>query len=227
MTARPTVVEILGLPGSGKSTVTGELAARGTETRNTWVGPRRAPGIPVGVELTLRAPVLSALAYLTVATRRGAGRVHLRRVHSVQRRHLIVKAERAGGFVVLDEGPVHALFATLYGTRPTVSSRLLLRLVVARLARRVDRYVHLDVPKDRCIENFHRPGRTSARFNDASSPGAVQEFLADETYAEVLGVLRRVARDRLVAVDSVADAYEAVYAAAVTTSRPPPQDVVG
>jgi hypothetical protein len=212
---RPTVIEMLGLPGSGKSTVVHELTEGGIATMSTWNGlhPTRWP--PVAVQLVLRAPLLSALTSLTVATRRRIGLVHLRRTLSVQRRHLIVKAQRSKGVLALDEGPVHALFIALYGTRSTVVSRWLLRVVLSLLARRVDRFVFLDVPRERCVENFRRPGRSSARFNEASSPATIREFMADRTYDEILHALGKVAGDRLVVVDSVGAAYECVRAGPV------------
>jgi hypothetical protein len=167
---------------------------------------------------SLRAPALSATAYAAVAARRGVAAVHLRRVHSVQRRHVQVKKLK-GTATVLDEGPVHALFVTLYGTQPTAVSRLLLRLVLRILSRHVDRYLFLDTPRERCVENFRRAGRTSARFNADTPEHLVEAFRQDRTYEEVLDGLRRVAPAKLEVAATATHAYSMLGEPAAPASR--------
>lgn len=205
--APPVVTELLGLPGAGKSTVGSEVDAWPTvQTVSRWTGLHRWTRLPVTFEMTLRSPAMSAVTYLAAVTRRGVTAVHLRRVSSVQRRHLIVK-KLPRDTVVLDEGPVHALFVALYGTRETVLSRPLLRLALASLSRYVDRYLFLDIPKEQCIENFRRADRSSVRFNADSPDQAVEAFRRDETHRQIMDGLRRVAADKVVRVTSPAAAY--------------------
>jgi hypothetical protein len=190
--ASSALVEILGLPGAGKSTLEHLAAAEGTvETVSYWRDPLPRHGLPMTVEFFLRAPVFSAAAYLAVLTRRGVTTAHLRGVTSVQRRHFLVKRMR-GTARVLDEGPVHSLFQVLYGTNETAVSRLLLRLVLRLLSRQVGSYVHLDTPVERCIDNFRQAGRTSLRFNADSSAQFIDEFRRDRTYEQILDGLRSV-----------------------------------
>jgi hypothetical protein len=201
------VTELLGLPGAGKSTVAQTVADWGTvAVARQWRSTRPGNSLVAVLGACLRAPALSAVAYAAVAARRGVRPVHLRRVHSVQRRHIQVKRLGAAP-TVLDEGPVHALFVTLYGTHPTPVSRLLVRVVLRLLSRHVDRYLFLDTPVDRCVENFRRAGRTSARFNADTPEHLVEAFRQDRTYEEVLDGLRRVGGAKLEVAATASQAY--------------------
>jgi hypothetical protein len=128
----------------------------------------------------------------------------------VQRRHILVRRMKDVD-AVLDEGPVHALFLTLYGTGETPASRVLLRLVLLLLARNVREYLYLDTPRWRCVHNFRRAGRTSGRFNADSPPRVIAEFHQDHTYEQILDGLRR-AGARLSVAASPSAAWEMLRA---------------
>lgn len=199
------VIEILGLPGAGKSSAERSISLAGiVPTVSEWSGPSRWGWVPMSVQLFISSPIFSMTAYAMVLTRSGVRGITVRRILSVQRRHLILKL-RPRGTQVLDEGPLHALFVAMYGTQETVLSRWLLSRVVRQLARRVDHYVYIDESKEQCIANFRRPGRTSARFNADSSAKAVEEFRHDRTYDQILESVERVSPWKLVVVSSSAE----------------------
>ena len=200
------VIEILGLPGAGKSSAERAISSAGMlPTVSEWSGPARWGRIPMSMQLFMSSPMFSVTAYTMILTRSGRRSVSVRRILSVQRRHVILK-KRPRETQVLDEGPLHALFIALYGTHETVFSRWLLPRVVHQLARHVDHYIYIDESKERCIAHFRSPGRTSARFNAEASDAVVDEFRADRTYDQILEAVRRVSPLKLEIVASSVEA---------------------
>ena len=205
-------IEVLGLPGSGKTTLVREVARSAIATTTDWAGPVYRSRLPVAARLFLSAPVFSATAYLLLLTRSHVTWVAVRRVLSVQRRLVLMRQPNGLRQRVLDEGPVHALYIALYGTSATRFSGVLLRAVLRTLASSVDHYVYMDTPKEQCISNFASPDRTSVRFNHQSGPAAIELFRRDSTYEEILGGLRCVAGSKVHVVPDVDTALGLILA---------------
>jgi hypothetical protein len=203
------VTEVLGFPGAGKSTLIQSVGRlRQTRTVADWNGAIDASHLPTVVQLFFAAPSFAVPAYLAVILRRQVTLTNVRRVMSVQRRHLWLQRNSPTCDHLLDEGPVHALFVTMYGTESTALSHFFLRITLRLLARHVDSYLYIAAPRESCIERFMSPGRTSFRFNDSASEEELATFLHDRCYEEIIAVLGRVAPTKLCIVDSSDQARE-------------------
>lgn len=209
------VIELIGLPAAGKTTV-GRRAAESLDIQlwEDWKLPQRYSWLPPTLQLFILSPVASLCLYALVGTRSSSSSVNFKRVVSITRRHIAIARFPSGGPPILvDEGPLHSLFVTLYGTQPTRVSRQLLPIAVAILTRRVTAFTLIDTSKERCIKNFQSPGRTSARFNALAGQEEIETFLADSTYSEIVQVLRE-REATLIIADGTDEAVEAIRAAA-------------
>jgi hypothetical protein len=219
---QPRVIELIGLPGSGKTSLGERAQALGLApvvdvsavpvSRSRWTGRLR---------LFMAAPVFSALCYLCLGTRRGVKRDNVRRMFAAQVRYCHISRLPPVETVVLDEGPLHGLFISLFGTRETALSRPLLQYACALICRRVDVFVHIDRTKQQSISKLLRRSTSQSRFNSNMSEHEVDAYLADTSYDELLRAIERAAPSGRVVHVNAEGAEEALQSlvdkAALTT----------
>ena len=202
-------VELLGLPGAGKSFVYSKATAQGLTGRNSWRDNLRLPGFTSATQVLVKSVRLAATLMLGVLASRGPRRGPLSMVGSVVRRHQILNSIPLDeGPQVIDEGPLHALFVMLYGTQMTWLSRRLLSSAARQLCAAPRMFVLIDVPPQECMTNWAGPNRASVRFNSQTSENERRAFSSDQTYALIRAELEVSAGDRLHVVDDVDMAIE-------------------
>lgn len=182
------IIELVGLPGSGKSTIAKRLKRqlpRGRVVQGDT--PGRWP-LWFRLNFCFREPLVAVASYLMVLSVRGACWENVKRVGVFQAALFAAKrkARVARGAVVIDEGPVHCLAMALFGTESTWSSRCLLRLTI-RLS--FGEWVGLCVvnsQKQECLRRWQQRCAQDSRF-DAEAPVQLREqFIRDNNYREVL-----------------------------------------
>lgn len=209
---RRKVIELIGHPGSGKSYVAKSLQS----TANVEVSTN--PGkVSFGYGLTGRilasgtAPFFSLTLHLSMICRRGVRAQNFRILHLVQKRYIaLLRAPRSGVSVVVDDGPLHALYSALFGTRRTTLSDWFLGLTIRRLLKVQDTFVMISIEKDACVSNFRGRLNKGSRFNSASSEELVTKFLADTTYDDIIGAIRRKDSASLVRCADTAEARQRI-----------------
>lgn len=198
------IVELLGLPGAGKSTAIQRIEIEtASSTQTEWSNAyNQSRLLPPTMALFLRAPWVHSVLYVLFIMRGASSGPELRRVASVTRRYLSAKAGRTTP-TFFDEGPLHALFVGLYGTRRRRGSDVLLRWAVRMLSASIDIFIWLDVPRGDCVANFLRPGRSSARFNETTSADEIQTFLHDRSYEAIVEALAQSTASKVIRLPTV------------------------
>jgi hypothetical protein len=148
---------------------------------------------------------VSSLCYLCVSTRRGVRADNLRRVFEIQARYLHLKSLPKGQQMVLDEGPVHAVFIALFGTGETKVSRFFLRFLAHRLSRSVRAYLCLEIPMTQIMTNLEQRDEPRSRFNRHMSEREKSGLLADRSYGEILRELSNADSARMIHLTAGAD----------------------
>jgi hypothetical protein len=91
--------------------------------------------------------------------------------------------------MVIDDGPVHSLYAALFGTRRTFLSDRFLATTIGILSRLEDAFILIDENKQACIARFQTRPNSGSRFSMNATPGFIREFLADRTYSDIIAAL--------------------------------------
>lgn len=149
------------------------------------------------VRFVVSEPVLSSAMYLSVLLRTRARLENVSKIYGVQRIYEAQKSTLSTvGFAIIDEGPMHAFYSALFGTRPTKLSKRFLELVVRRLMGG-HTFVLIEASKECCISRFRARTAESSRFNIATSSQVVALFLEDTAYDEIVSVMSRINADAL------------------------------
>lgn len=208
------VIELIGLPGSGKTWVYEQAEGLDVHTASSQTdgqGDSPAVGAMGRIRLLASSPVLGIVAYLTVATRRRATRSNLLRVFQISKSHRRNK-RLASTSTLVDEGAIHALFISLYGTRRTWISNRLLLILVRRLSKPVGCYLLLDVPPASCVVQFSNRDVGSTRFHSKSTQKEIHEFTIDSAYSDIQRAIESVAGEKLRSVRNSIEALRALEA---------------
>jgi hypothetical protein len=217
--AKPAVIEIIGRPGSGKSSLCGSLLQSpgwrmepgAGEPGRSWLAP---------LSLLLR-PMVTLLAVAAASTRLPGDLRRYREVVRVVRKFDGIGRIKGDRVTVVDEGPVHQLLNVFFWSSSTKASRFFTRRLLRILARRPAAFVYLDTPKDVALENTRRRNHLGSWFNNEMSDEVASRYIADMSYDEILETLQSVAPGKLRCFSTLAEAVEFVDAAARTVARHP------
>lgn len=202
---RAVIVELIGLPGSGKTWAATELARQG------WVRLEpdgwRKGGLWGRLYLMVRAPIVGLLAYTTVALRRPLSMARLSRVFQVQRAFLRRRSyQTLQDPVVADEGALHAIFIATFGSRTNRLARLAMRWLVGVLVRDLASCVHLDPGHERVSANLRSRDQQTSRFDRRSDEKLVESLFVDSAYRDLVVAIRHCAGSAYVRVPTSSDA---------------------
>ena len=202
----PTVVELIGRPGSGKSHVAAAVERESPSIR--VLDPfEEVPGRGIVARLwfAMRYPLQSLLLHLAVLSRRGVAMRHVVSVFGLQKRYSLVwSTARGQSRALVDEGFVHGYFVVTWGTRSTGLSRWCLSRLVRRLQNLGVTWALLRV--DAAVCETRLEGRAPpSRF-------AGKGTALDEVYEQLIRELRRAVRQDVHELDERSDAVEAVQA---------------
>lgn len=186
---------MIGPPGSGKTTFCQRLMRlTDVDVQFCRQNPGKA-GILKRVFAFLRCPIFSIMCYGFVLSRAGVKRRDILMVYVVQSRFLRTRSDDS--FFVVDEGPVHALFSIMYGTRPNFVSNLFLKAILNLMARRVSRYIYFDPGPSQRLDNVCRRSQETSRFNSSMSERQREEFFRDQTYSQIMASLKAICPDKI------------------------------
>ena len=223
--SRPVVVELLGLPGAGKSTLGDALSVAVPGLRRA--DGATAPGVPVPVRLArkgfataatlARRPGLSTALLVALARSQGPGAALGRWVHWQQTQALLRRAAAPGGdpaaVRLLDEGALQCLWSA--GLRGDVGP-LLARLDAAPGGwARGDVVVVLDVPVTVVAERLQGRSSRHSRTQLLAPDARRAELERGQALVEVLVAwCAAPGRPRVVRVDGTGTPQEAAVAVA-------------
>jgi hypothetical protein len=207
------IVELIGLPGAGKTSTAERLRAVGRA--RVCIDPGsvlNARGAIGRISMFLKAPIFSSLMILCLGLRTGAVVDNYRRLLNVQMQYVVVRREysKTDRLVVVDEGPMHSLFSCLFGTRTTLFSRFLLRLVVRQLMTCVDVFVLIDIEKESAVRRIRHRTHGASRFNSSTDRATVFRFIDDVTYHELLRTISTVRPSALLSCSSASEAFDQI-----------------
>lgn len=202
------LVELIGRPGSGKSTTARELLVRGIPVVERPGRFKGSGGLLGRVWASVKCPAFSFWLYALVLSRRSLTPDHARRAYAVQRRYLEVSQLAPSEPVFIDEGPTHGLFSTLLASRPSKLSTFALRKVLGILVRQGVCFAYLDVELTTCLERMTNDGR-SGRFSRGGDQRA-WTHLGEDPYDEIVDCLREAWPDRLSIFGSSVDMLNAL-----------------
>lgn len=192
---QPLLIEFIGLPGSGKTTlITNSGFSKADVAASAVHSPisRPRPGLSL-----LRAPFFAGLVFSAAIHRGIYARSALRKCVTVVRRYVELCDVRGAGAAVIDEGPTHALFTLFFGSEPSWLSKPLERRLLALIARQVAYFVYVDVPPEECTARLQTREAPHSRFNSSTAPKLTQALLTDCTYPAIVGPLRQLAAERV------------------------------
>lgn len=204
------IIEIIGLPGSGKTKVATVLERRAQPgvmlIRGDAIEPKRSG--PSFVSL-LPTPLFSGTLLLMVVFRRGKRKENFRKLLAVHERwQQLSKTRVPGTTAIVDEGPVHTLFGALFGTVATPVSNYFLKLVIRRLMKVENRFLFVDLPKSECIANFKNRTSPVSRFNHGTNDVLLKRFVADASYDDILLAISAINPGALVRCSSAQRAVD-------------------
>jgi hypothetical protein len=212
--SQPAVIEIIGRPGSGKSSLCKSLLESpgwqmepgAGEPGRRWLAP---------LTLMLR-PIVTILATAVASTRTPNDLRRYREVVRVVRKYDGMRRIRGRRLTVVDEGAAHQLLNVLFWSSSTPASRFFTRLLLRALARRPATFVYLDTPKDVALENTRRRNHPGSWFNNEMSEEVAARYIADTSYDEILETLKSVAPGKVRSFSNMAEALEFVDSLAKT-----------
>lgn len=194
----PLLIEVIGLPGSGKTTL---ITMSGFTRTGRPIDTALQPGSRSAFAL-LRAPLFAALVFLSALLRGIYAPCMLRKCVTSVRRYVEVCDVRGAGTAVIDEGPTHALFTLFFGSTPNFLSKILERHLLGRIAKRVDYFVHIDVHPSECVARIRRRAAPHSRFNACAPPPLLDGLMRDCTYSSIVGALKELSGENF---DSCSD----------------------
>lgn len=192
---QPLLIEVIGLPGSGKTTLISEsgfskadasASAEGSALLRPWSG-----------RWLLRAPLFATLVISAALHRRIYARSALRKCITVVRRYVELRDVRGAAAAVIDEGPTHALFTLFFGSEPSFLSQRLERRLLAKIAGRIGYFLYVDISPEECAARLQSRDAPHSRFNVSTAPEITQALLTDRTYSAIRASLSVVATDRV------------------------------
>ena len=200
------LIGMIGRPGSGKGYLCQSLLASpgwmlkagAGEAGRSWLAP---------ITMMMN-PVVSLLAVAAASTRIPVDFRRYRQVVRVVRKYDGVKRERGPGMVIVDEGPVHALFNVFFWSSATAVSRFFTRQLLRIVAGRFAAFVHLDIGREAALDNTRRRNHAGSWFNANMSEEVADRFLSDTSYDEIVEALKSVAPGKVHAFSNVGDARE-------------------
>lgn len=199
------VIEFVGLPGSGKSTITRALPGEWPTSRNT-----DPPALPLVRRLSLYRHALPFM--LSLRPLEAEDTTRLRRIAAELRFY-----ERpASGPLVIDQGMIQKLWSILLDRRGH-SAAALQRLVVALAPSAPDLIVHLATPPDVAAERLVSRNGGNSRLQKLPPDAMRRGLVAGEAlYAKLLALYRHHSASRLLELsgtDPVAESAARVMAA--------------
>ncbi|WP_374332647.1 AAA family ATPase [Aestuariivirga sp.] len=199
------VIEFVGLPGSGKSTITRALPQAWPTSRNT-----DPPPLPLARRLQVYGAALPFM--LSLRPLEAEDTTRLRRIAGELRFY-----ERpAPGPLVIDQGMIQKLWSILLDRR-SYSAAALQRLVAALAPSAPDLIVHLGTPPDVAAERLVSRNGGNSRLQKLPPDQMRKGLVAGEAlYARLLGLYRRHAASRVLELsgaDPVAESAARVMAA--------------